>query len=303
MAESSAPAVVIAAKLSPELRGRLGEAYRIVEIEDLKAPTPGLKVAVTNSVTGLNGAQMALLPDLRLIACNGAGTDAIDLAEAARRGIAVDPSKDAVSRDTADYAIAMIFAVVRRVAEGDRFLRAGRWGPERMGPTPRISGMTVGVVGLGRIGKLVARGCEGFGMTVRYTGPSRKADVSWPYDPTPQALARNCDLLVLTLPGGAATRHTVNATVLEALGPRGYVINISRGSVVDEAALLDALGRGAIAGAGLDVFEGEPDINRAFAAFDNVVLTPHMAGVTSQARRDMAEYIRQSVDAYFAAGG
>ena len=303
MVQPSAPAVVVAAKISPELHGRLGDAYRLVEFADLGSPSPGLRVVVTNSVTGFSGAQMAVLPDLALIACNGAGADAIDLAEAARRGVAVDLSRDAVSQDTADFAIALMFATVRQVAQGDRFLRAGRWGPERMGAMPRISGMTVGVVGLGRIGGLVARKAEGVGMPVRYTGPSPKAGVTWPYDPTPQVLAANCDVLVLTLPGGAATRGVVDASVLKALGPGGYVINVSRGSVVDEAALLDALSRGAIAGAGLDVFEHEPAINMAFAAFDNVVLTPHMAGVTHEARRDMAEHIRGAVDAFFAAGG
>ena len=300
---TSRPAVVIAAKISQELRGRLGEAYQLIEFADLRGPTLGLKVVVTNGVTGFSAAQMAALPDLALIACHGAGTDAIDLAEAARRGVAVDPSKDAVSRDTADYAIALIFATVRQVAQGDRFLRAGRWGPERMGAMPRVSGLTVGIVGLGRIGKLVARSAEGVGMTVRYTGPSQKPGIAWPYDPTPQALAKNSDVLVLTLPGGAATRHLVDAAVLEALGPDSYLINVSRGSIVDEAALLDALTRRAIAGAGLDVFENEPAINMAFAAFDNVVLTPHMAGVTHEARRDMAEYIGRSIDAYFAAEG
>ena len=303
MSHAATPAVVVAAKISPELRGRLGEAYRLVEFADLDAPAPGLKVVVTNSVTGFSAAQMAVLPDLALITCNGAGADAIDLAEAARRGIAVDLSRDAVSRDTADYAIALMFATVRQVAQGDRFLRAGRWGPERMGAVPRISSLTVGVVGLGRIGSLVARKAEGVGMTVRYTGPSPKPGVAWPYDPTPRALAANCDVLVLTLPGGAATRGVVDAPVLAALGPHGYLINVSRGSVVDEAALLDALSRGAIAGAGLDVFENEPAINMAFTAFDNVVLTPHMAGVTHEARADMAEHIRAAVDAFFAAGG
>jgi len=302
MAKSSRPVVIVACPLSPQLRGRLEDAYQLTEIGDLAGPTPGPRVAVTNGVVGLTAAQMALLPDLALIACNGAGVDAIDMAEAARRGVTVAPASDAVSRETAEHAIALVLATVRRVAAGDRFVRAGRWGAERMGPTTRLGGLTLGVVGLGRIGKLVARGAEGLGMAIRYTGRTPQPDAAWPFDPTPVALAANCDVLVLTVPGGAGTRHLVRSAVLEALGPGGYLVNVSRGSVVDEAALLHALRRGVIAGAGLDVFENEPSIDEAFFGFDNVVLTPHMAGVTHQARGEMAEYIRRAIDALFAAG-
>ena len=185
-------------------------------------------------------------------------------------------------------AVALVFAVVRRVAEADRFVRAGRWGAERMTPSRRVSGMRAGIVGLGHIGGMVAQRLAGCGLSVAYTGPRQKPGASWPYVADIGALAEASDVLVLCCPGGPATQNLVGADVLRRLGPRGYLINVARGSVVDEPALLAALQCDGIAGAGLDVFATEPALNPGFAALETVVLTPHSAAVTAEARGEMA---------------
>ena len=218
----------------------------------------------------------------------GVGLDRIDLAAAARLGIAVRHTPDAVRTDTADMAVALVFAAVRRVAEADRFVRAGAWTAGRMTPSRRVGGMAAGVVGLGAIGALVAQRLAGCGLVVSYTGPRQKDGVPWPFIGSIEDLAGQSDVLVLCCPGGPATAGLVSAEVLRRLGPGGYLINVARGSVVDEAALLAALESGGIAGAGLDVFAQEPALDPRFAALETVVLTPHYAAVTRQAREEMA---------------
>ena len=279
--------------LPPELQAALATRYT------LAAPAPAHRVAVTTSMVGVDRATMDGMPALQLICCNGIGLDRIDLPEAARRHIAVRHTPDAVRTDTADAAVALLFATVRRVAEADRFVRDGRWGTERMSPSRRVSGMRAGIVGLGGIGTLVARRLSGLGLSVSYTGPRQKA-APWPFVPGVEALAEASDALVLCCPGGDATRGLASAAVLAALGPRGYLVNVSRGSVVDEAALLAALEAGTIAGAGLDVFADEPKLDRRFLALPNTVLQPHYAAVTQEARAEMAATLLAAVDEFFA---
>lgn len=283
--------------LPPELQAALTERYA------LATPGPALQVAITTSMEGADRAAMDRMPALRLICCNGIGLDRIDMAEAARRGITVCHTPNAVRTDTADAAIALLFAIVRRTAEADRFIRAGRWGPERMTPSRRVSGLRAGIVGLGGIGMLVGRRLAGLGLAVAYTGPRQKAESKWPFVASVDELAAASDVLVLCCPGGEATRGLVSATVLQALGPRGYLVNLSRGSVVDEAAMLTALEAGGIAGAGLDVFAEEPGLDPRFLALPNVVLQPHYAAVTQEARAEMAATLLAAIDAFFEAAG
>jgi lactate dehydrogenase-like 2-hydroxyacid dehydrogenase len=250
------------------------------------------------SMHGVNAAQMDNLPDLKLIACNGAGLERIDLAEAKRRGIAVCHTPDELAEDVADCAIALTYAIMRRVVEADRFVRVGRWAKERIAPSRRLAGKTVGIVGLGRIGRLVARRAEAIGMRVLYLGRTPKADVSYPYVADLLELAEQADVLILSCPGGEATRNLVGQAVLERLGRDGYLVNVSRGSVVDEPALIAALQDGTIAGAALDVFASEPSIDPRFLALDNVVLQPHSASITHETRAAMLARLLGDIESF-----
>lgn len=296
--------LLVVAPIPPELRRRLEERYELVEYRPdgsgALPPTAGFRVAVTTSAAGASAELMAALPDLGLIACNGAGLEKFDLAAAARGGIAVRNTPGVVTEDTADCAIGLIYAVVRRIAEADRFVRAGRWASERMSPTQRLTGMSVGIVGLGQIGSAIARRAAALGLAVSYTGPGRKRDVRYPFMASAVELAKAVDILVLSCPGGEETRNLVDAQVLRALGPDGYLINVARGSVVDQEALIEALACGGIAGAGLDVFAEEPAVDPRLMSFDNVVLQPHLAAVTRQTREDIAEMLESAIDDFLA---
>jgi hydroxypyruvate reductase len=278
--------ILVLGALPPEVRACLAGSFTLVDAGPAAGDLTRFRAAVTTSVAGADEAAMARLPNLRMLGCMGVGLDRIDLAAAARRGIAVRHTPDAVRTDTADGAIALLFATVRRVAEADRFVRAGRWGPSRMPPSRRVSGMRAGIVGLGHIGRLVAERLGGLGLELAYTGPRPKA-APWRFEPELADLAAWADALILCCAGGPATSGIVSAPVLAKLGPHGTLINVARGSVVDEAALLDALERGGLAGAGLDVFAEEPGLDPRFAALENVVLMPHYAAVTAQSRAEM----------------
>jgi lactate dehydrogenase-like 2-hydroxyacid dehydrogenase len=287
--------IVIAAPIPPELRSTLSAEHELVELKRGTDVLPGYDVAVITSVAGADKALMDQLPDLRLIACNGTGLEEIDLDEAARRNIIVRNTPDAVTIDTADYAIALILATSRRLVEADRFMRAGRWSKERMTPSRRATGRTVGIVGLGKIGQRIARHANALGMSVLYTGPRRKGDVPYEYVADIGTLAERVSMLVLSCPGGPDTHHIVNYEVLKRLGQKGTLINVARGSVVNEDDLVRALEEKLIAGAALDVFDAEPDFDRRFAAFENVVLAPHYATVTTETRFDIANTLAAAI--------
>ncbi|MGV6874080.1 NAD(P)-dependent oxidoreductase [Pseudochelatococcus sp. B33] len=291
----SASRIVIAAAIPPELRAVLAADHELVELKRGPEVLPGHDVAVTTSIAGADRALMDQLPDLKLIACNGTGLENIDLDEAARRNIIVRHTPDEVTDDTADFAIALIYATSRRLAEADRFMRAGRWARERMTPSRRAFDRTIGIVGLGKIGRTIARRATALGMTVLYTGPRRKPDVPYEYVPDIGILAQKVSMLVLSCPGGPETHHIVNGDVLRKLGPESTLINVSRGSVVNEDDLLRALEDKAIAGAGLDVFASEPGFDQRFLAFENVVLVPHYAAVTTETRFGIANALAGAI--------
>lgn len=274
--------VLLMAPVPPALRDALAARYTVLT----EATDPArIVAAITTSVAGANAAAMARLPAWRVLGCMGVGLDRIDLLEAQRRGIAVRHTPNAVRTDTADAAVALLYATVRRVAEADRFVRGGGWAKGRMTPSRRVTGMRAGVVGLGAIGTLVARRLGALGLEVAYHGPRAKR-VEWRFEPDLLTLAGWCDVLVLCCPGGEATRGLVSAAVLRQLGPAGYLVNVARGSVVDEAALLAALEARMIGGAGLDVFAQEPGLDPRFLPLENAVLMPHYAAVTEEARKE-----------------
>ena len=239
------------------------------------------------------------LPNLEIIANFAVGVDNIDLAAAKERGVTVTNTPDVLTADTADTAIALMLSVARRVVEGDAYVRVGKWGNGSMPLGVSLYGKTVGIVGLGRIGRAIAERCEAFGMDVVYSGRTKKADVSYFYYDDPKVMAEECDFLVLACSGGPETRHLVNVDVLHALGPRGFLINVARGSVVDEEALLIALRNKDIAGAGLDVYENEPHVPESLFAMDNVVLLPHIGSATVETRTAMAKLVIENLLAHF----
>lgn len=239
------------------------------------------------------------LPNLEIISQFAVGYDNIDLAAAKERGIAVTNTPDVLTDETADTAMALLLAVSKRVVEGDMFVRVGKWlnGPLPLGSS--LKNKTVGIVGMGRIGQAIAHRCAAFGMKILYQGPRKKDNISYGYEPDVQKLADVSDYLVLACPGGAATHHLVHEPVLEALGPKGFLINISRGSVVHEEDLITALANRKIAGAGLDVYQNEPHVREEFVKMDNVVLLPHIGSATMETRATMGELVVRNLLAHF----
>lgn len=293
------PRILALADLKPQdMARRLEEDYHV--LRDI-AGAADVEAVVTAGNVGLSAAQMARLPALRLIAVNGVGVDAVDLAEAAWRGIAVTTTPDVLSQAVAEMALALALAVGRQVAEGDRFVRAGAWSAGgKLGLASSVLDRRAGILGYGRIGRRLADLLRGLGMQVSYTARHERPDAPDSFCPDAAALAGACDLLFVTAAGGDQTRGLVDAAVLEALGPEGIVVNVARGPVVDAAALAAALQSGAIAGAGLDVFDDEPHVPPALLAAPNCVLTPHIGSATVQARRAMAQLVLDNLAAHFA---
>lgn len=259
-----------------------------------------VRALVTTTQAGADAALIDVLPKLEIIACPGAHVDAIDRAAARKRGIAVTNAPGVSAPDVADFAIAHLLAVARGIAEGDDFVRAGHWtsGPKSF--STRVAGKTLGIVGLGEIGRIVARRAEGLDMTICYHEPERMSDVPYRYFDDVVELARHVDFLSLHCHAGPETRHLIDRTVLEALGPRGILINMARGLVVDEDALVEALETGVIAGAGLDVFENEPHVPESLCAMPNVVLSPHKGAFTEETKAQMLDAVLTNLHAHFA---
>lgn len=256
------------------------------------------EVLATTGAIGADKALIDALPNLRLIASFGVGVDPIDVDAVRARGIAVTNTPGVLNACVADLALGLLLALARRIAEGDRFVRAGQWTSRRLPFGTALGGKRCGIVGMGGIGREIAKRVSACGMRVAYHGPRRKADLDFPFHDSLVGLASESDVLVLALPGGDATRHIVNAQVLDALGPRGMFVNVARGSVVDEHALVDALNSGALGGAALDVFEHEPNVPASLRALDNVVLAPHSGSATVETRFAMGDLVRRNIDAF-----
>jgi lactate dehydrogenase-like 2-hydroxyacid dehydrogenase len=257
---------------------------------------------VTSARFGADAALIEALPSLKVIGNFGVGVDAIDLDAARRRGVAVSNTPDVLTDCVADEAVGMMIDVARRLSAADRFVRRGDWLRGQFPLAARVSGKKLGIVGLGRIGRAIAKRAAGFDMAMRYHNRSPLADAPYHYEPKLADLARWADFLVIAAAGGAASKHLVSREVLDALGGKGFLVNIARGSVVDEAALVDALLNKRIAGAALDVYEDEPNVPPALFALDNVVLLPHIASATHETRQAMADLVLDNVRAFFRDG-
>ncbi|MFM1886550.1 MAG: hypothetical protein RL026_1707, partial [Pseudomonadota bacterium] len=255
----------------------------------LAARAGAVHAVATGGHIGCPPALLQALPRLAVIAINGVGVDKVDLALARQRGVGVGVTTGALTEDVADLAVGLVIGLLRDLPAADAWVRSGRWLEGDKPLARKVSGRRFGIVGLGQIGAATACRLAPFG-SVAWTGPRAK-DSPWRYQPDLLQLAREVDVLVLTCPATAATRHLVGTTVLQALGPQGYLVNVARGAVVDEAALVAALEAGAIAGAALDVYEDEPRVPEALRSSARVVLTPHMASATVETRRRMAEMV------------
>ena len=242
---------------------------------------------------------LAMFPNVKMISIFGVGYDGIDVAAAKERGIQVTHTPDVLTDDVADLAMGLILSIGRRIPQSDKFVRNGDWVSEPFTMTRKVTGMRLGMVGLGRIGQAIAKRAAAFDMTISYTGRRAKTNAPFRYYSTVSELAANSDYLVVAVPGGDDTKNMINAQVLKALGPKGIVINIARGSVVDQTALIQALKDKSIAGAGLDVFWDEPNIDPQFFKLQNVVLTPHNGSNTHETRRAMADLALANLKAFF----
>jgi hydroxypyruvate reductase len=257
---------------------------------------PKVRAVVTHSYHGMPPELWGLLPALRLVANFGVGLDRIDTAEASRRSVSVTYTPDLLTNDVADLALGLLLMLLRRILPADTYVRGGAWGREPFAAGHSLAGRRLGILGMGRIGQAIARRAAAFDMKVAYFSRSAVEGPHERFDAL-EDLATWADVLVAALPGGDQTYHAINRQVLRALGPNGFFINVARGSVVAEDALLDALRTGAIAGAGLDVYDRQPHDGSQFRDLDNVVLTPHLGSLTLETRAAMAESVYANVRA------
>lgn len=300
--------LLVTIELAPEHLSRLAAAG----FETHYAPTASdraqavknngerIRAVLTNGSTGFDASVIAALPKLGIICALGAGYENIDVPAAKARNIVITHGPGTNDTSVADHAMALLMASARGIVQSDSAVRRGEWTASRQ-LRPMVSGKKLGILGLGNIGEQIARrGSAGFGMSVAYHNRTPRAGSTWHYLPSPVALAQWSDFLVVATPGGAMTRHLVDDTVLDALGPDGFLINIARGSVVDTAALIDALKKGHIGGAALDVVEGEPNVPAELSAQENVIITPHIAGRTPEAAEATLQLVLDNLQAYFA---
>ncbi|HXQ08537.1 MAG TPA: 2-hydroxyacid dehydrogenase [Bradyrhizobium sp.] len=302
--------VLIYSRFPKAMMVRIGQRFELMDAAG-KPPgevftaeqLSGVSAMITAGGTPLGAAMMDTMPKLAAIVCYGTGYDGVDLAAAAQRGIAVGHSPAANASAVADLAVTSMLAVTRRLLPADGYVRSGNWSAAKpsplMSPQPGNPGRRVGVYGMGEIGRKIASRVAAFETEVGYFSRSRH-DVPYQYLPSLEALAEWCSVLMIAVRAGADTHHAVNANILHRLGKDGYVVNISRGSVIDQRALIAALTDKTIAGAGLDVFEKEPHAPDALTGFPNVVLTPHVGGHTIESHMAMQDCVIANLEAYFA---
>jgi len=280
------------------------EIHRMWEVPDraafLAEQAGRIRAIATRGELGAKADLIAALPNLEIISCYGVGTDAIDLEAARKRKISVTNTPDVLTGDVADIAIGLALAIMRRIPAADAYVRSGAWAKRNMDLVTRLHGKRVGVAGFGRIGTTVARRLTGFDVEIGYFDVAARQNDPRTYFNDLARLAAWSDVLIATLASGPSTQRILNRAVFEALGAEGYFVNVSRGSIVDEPALLDALENRRIAGAGLDVFWNEPNINPRFLVLDNVVLQPHHASGTVETRKAMGQLVRDNLAAHFA---
>ncbi|MFO1308841.1 MAG: 2-hydroxyacid dehydrogenase [Burkholderiales bacterium] len=302
-----APDVIVTAPLPPFLYDPLKADYRCHDYYQ-SSHKPGLLAAEGQRIRGLvqGGGTVTptelldALPELEIISVFGVGYDGVPIEYCRKRGLKVTNTPDVLTDDVADVAVGLVLMTGRGFGKAERFVRSGEW--EKRGPelTTKLGGRTAGILGLGRIGKAIATRLAAMGMKIAYTGRKAQADVPWRFVADLKALAAEADFLIVACPGGPATRNLVDAGVLAALGKKGTIVNIARGSIIDEPALVRALEDGAIKGAGLDVFADEPHVPKPLLSMDNVVLLPHVGSATNETRKAMGDLCKANLDAWFA---
>lgn len=277
--------------------------HRIWEAKDqaglLKDLRERARAIVTAGHVGCKSETMDALPKTEIIACFGVGVDGVDLPAAKQRGIPVTNTPDVLTECVADLGMVLLLSIARRIPQADQFVREGKWLKDSYALCQFVGGKRLGIVGLGRIGMAVAKRAEAFGMGISYFGPHAKP-VPYSHFSDLAKMAAVVDYLILTCPGGAETRNLVNADVLKALGSKGTLVNISRGSVVDQATMVRMLRDGSLGAAALDVFQGEPSVPEELIALDNVVLSPHQGSGTHATRKAMGDLVVANLQAHFA---
>lgn len=278
------------ALLAPLLRAAfpVHDRLHLLDPAAFEAVAPRIRGISASGESKVGAELMDRLPALEIISVMGVGYDGIDVAAAKARGVVVTHTPDVLNDDVADLAMALMLAGSRQIVAADRYIRDGKWSGGPMPLARKLSGSRLGVVGMGRIGQAIARRALAFDMTVAYHTRQPRPDLPYPHVASLVELAARSDVLVVITPGGAATRHLINAEVLAALGPQGLLVNVARGSVVDETALIEALESGALGGAALDVFADEPNVPERLRALPQVVLTPHIGSATNSTRGAMA---------------
>ena len=301
------PEIILVEPMMPVIEARLDADYTVHRLFDAAGRAaaldarPRIRAVVTGGATGIGNDWIEAMPDLGIVAINGVGTDRVDLRLTRDRGIDVTTTPGTLTEDVADMGMALMLAVLRRIVEGDGFVRAGRWAAREPFPLGgSLKGRRLGILGLGQIGRALAGRAAAFGMQIAYWDRAAIPGADHPWYEDPQALAAESDVLAVCVAATPATKGMVNAALLAALGPKGVLINIARGSIVDEPALIAALRSGGIAAAGLDVFENEPAIDPAFLSLPNAVITPHQASATVETRVAMGEAVLANLSAHFA---
>jgi hydroxypyruvate reductase len=302
------PAILLIEPMMRELEQKLDENYQVHRLSKasdrqafLASVAPEVRAIVTGGATGVSNDIVDQLPKLEIIAINGVGTDAVDLHHAKARSVRVTNTPEVLTEDVADLGMALMLAAARQICVGDRFVREGRWARKEGLPLARkVSGKKLGILGMGRIGRAIGRRAEGFGMAIAYTDIRAFEDLPYRYVPDLTQLARESEILIVAASGGPQSKGIVNLAVMEALGPDGLLVNIARGTVVDEVALVTALSEGKLGGAGLDVFADEPNVPEALFNLDRVVLQPHRASATIETRIAMGELVLGNLAAHFA---
>ncbi|MEZ5970513.1 MAG: NAD(P)-dependent oxidoreductase [Hyphomonadaceae bacterium] len=276
---------------------------RLTDYEVVHWPTDrkDIRAAVTIGHVGISNAMIDALPELGCIVCFGVGVDGIDLAYAKQRGVAISHGRDINHEDVADVAIGLMIARFRLFTEGEKVLREGGWTPPlAVPPQKRLRGSKIGIVGMGAIGAAIAHRAAAFGMEIKWYGPRAKPDVTYPYEPDLKALAEWCDILAIAARGDKTTEKLIDADIIKAVGSTGVIVNISRGIVIDENALIAALKSGALGGAGLDVFVEEPTPVDRWKDVPNTTLTPHLGGATREALWEGSQNVIENLRRFYA---
>ncbi len=302
--------VLVPAPTMPLIMEGIASAFTIHKLWEHPDPEafirdvgPSIRAIAGGAKKRMDGAWLAQFPKLEFVSNFGVGYDGVDAAWCGGNGVIVSNTPDVLTDEVADLAIGLLLSTIRQLPQADAYLRRGEWLNAPFPLTTTLRGRKVGIVGLGRIGKAIAKRLEGFGVEIAYHGRSRQADVSYAYNDSIVGLAKAVDVLLSVAPGGAETHHIINADVLKALGPEGILINVGRGTVVDEQALIKALADRTILSAGLDVFEDEPRVPQALIDMPHVVLLPHVGSASHHTRRLMGQLVVDNLVSWFSGKG